>query len=71
MALDYSGGDVSNVFLPNYSADTITAELPTNFLRQGTNELALTANDDPADRDRRRHAASLAQGAFRRITRGE
>ncbi|MGA3325120.1 MAG: polysaccharide lyase family protein, partial [Terriglobia bacterium] len=49
--LDYSGGDVSSVFLPNYSADTITAELPTNFLRQGTNELVLTANDDPAERD--------------------
>ncbi len=49
--LDYSGGDVSNVFLPNYSADTITAELPTNFLRQGTNELVLTANDAPAERD--------------------
>jgi hypothetical protein len=49
--LDYSGGDVSSVFLPNYSADTITAELPTNFLRQGTNELVLTANDDPTARD--------------------
>ena len=49
--LDYSGGDVSSVFMPNYSADTITAELPTNFLRQGSNELVLTANDDPAERD--------------------
>jgi hypothetical protein len=49
--LDYSGGDVSSVFLPNYSADTIIAELPTNFLRQGTNELVLTANDDPTERD--------------------
>jgi len=49
--LDYSGGDVSSVFLPNYSVDTITAELPTNFLRQGTNELVLTANDDPTERD--------------------
>ena len=49
--LDYSGGDVSSVFLPNYSADTITAELPTNFLRQGTNELVLAANDDPTERD--------------------
>ncbi len=49
--LDYSGGDVNNVFEPNYSADTITAELPTNFLRQGTNELVLTANDDPTERD--------------------
>ena len=49
--LDYSGGDVNNVFVPNYSADTITAELPTNFLRQGTNELVLTANDEPTERD--------------------
>lgn len=49
--LDYSGGDVTSVFLPNYSADTITAELPTKFLRQGTNELVLTANDDPTERD--------------------
>ena len=49
--LDYSGGDVNSVFLPNYSADTITAELPTSFLRQGTNELVLTANDDPTERD--------------------
>ena len=49
--LDYTGGDGSSVFLPNYSADTITADLPTSFLRQGTNELVLTANDDPATRD--------------------
>jgi len=49
--LDYSGGDVSSAFLPNYSADTVTAELPTNFLRQGANELVLTANDDPIERD--------------------
>jgi len=49
--LDYTGGDGSSVFLPNYSADTITAELPTSFLRQGGNELVLTANDDPTERD--------------------
>jgi hypothetical protein len=49
--LNYSGGDVASVFLPNYSANTITVELPTAFLRQGSNELTLTANDDPAERD--------------------
>ena len=49
--LDYSGGDVSSAFLPNYSADTIVAELPTDFLRQGTNELVLTAKDEPSERD--------------------
>ena len=37
--LDYSGGDTLNAFLPNYSTDTIAAELPTQFLRQGSNEL--------------------------------
>ncbi len=49
--LDYSGGDTVSVFLPNYSYNTITAELPTQFLRQGSNELVLKANDHPADRD--------------------
>ena len=49
--LDNSGGDTASVFLPNYSYNTITAELPTKFLRQGSNELVLTANDHPADRD--------------------
>ena len=49
--LDYTGGDVVSAFVPNYSAGTITAELPTPYLRQGTNELVLTANDDPNDRD--------------------
>lgn len=49
--LDYSGGDGPSVFLPNYSAGTITADLPTKFLRQGTNKLVLTANDSPTERD--------------------
>jgi hypothetical protein len=49
--LDYTGGDVNSAFVPNYSADTITAQLPTQYLRQGTNELVLTANDDPSERD--------------------
>jgi alpha-mannosidase len=49
--LDYSGGDVASAFLPNYSADTITADFPTEFLHQGTNELVLTAKDDPGERD--------------------
>src|SRR5579862_3856929 len=49
--LDYTGGDVVSVFLPQYSYNTITAELPTKFLHQGSNELVLTANDHPADRD--------------------
>ena len=49
--LNYAGGDTTDVFLPSYSADTITVDLPTNFLRQGTNELVLTAIDKPAERD--------------------
>jgi hypothetical protein len=49
--LDYAGGDVSSVFEPAYSADTIAVDLPTNFLNKGTNELVLTAIDDPAERD--------------------
>ena len=49
--LDYTGGDVVSAFVPNYSVDTITAELPTPYLQQGTNELVLKAQDDPSDRD--------------------
>ena len=49
--LNYAGGDVSSVFLPSYSADTVTVDLPSNFFKQGTNELVLTAIDEPAARD--------------------
>ena len=49
--LNYAGGDVTSVFLPAYSADTIAVDLPTNFLKKGTNELVLTAMDEPAERD--------------------
>ena len=49
--LNYAGGDVSSVFEPAYSADTIAVDLPTNFLKEGTNELVLTALDKPAERD--------------------
>ena len=50
-ALNYAGGDVSSVFLPAYSADTIAVDLPTSSLKEGTNELVLTAIDDPPERD--------------------
>ena len=33
-------------WMANYSVDTIDAALPTKFLRQGTNELVLTATDE-------------------------
>jgi len=49
--LNYAGGDVGSVFLPAYSADTIAVDLPTSYLKKGTNELVLTAMDEPADRD--------------------
>ena len=39
--------------------NTITAELPTKFLRQGSNELVLTANDHPADRDDFTHSGLI------------
>ena len=49
--LNYAGGDVSSVFEPAYSADTIAVDLPTGSLKEGTNELVLTALDDPGERD--------------------
>ena len=49
--LNYAAGDGSSVFQPAYSADTIVADLPTDFLKEGTNELVLTAIDAPAERD--------------------
>jgi len=49
--LNYAGGDVGSVFLPAYSADSVAVDLPTNFLKTGTNELVLTALDDPPERD--------------------
>ena len=49
--LNYAAGDPSSVFLPAYSAGTIAVDLPTNFLKKGTNELVLTAMDEPAERD--------------------
>jgi hypothetical protein len=50
-ALNYAGGDVSSVFQPAYSADTITVDLPTDYLNEGANQLVLTAVDEPAERD--------------------
>ena len=49
--LDYNRGDDEGFYMPNYSADTISAAIPTQFLHEGTNELTLTAVDDVATRD--------------------
>ena len=42
---------MSSVFEPAYSADTITVDLPTDYLKEGANQLVLTAVDEPAERD--------------------
>ena len=49
--LDYAGGDRELVVSPIASADTVTAEIPPAFLKKGTNQLVLTAVDEPAERD--------------------
>jgi hypothetical protein len=49
--LDYTRGDDEGFYMPNYSIDTVNAVLPTKFLRQGTNELVVTALDDLPARD--------------------
>ena len=49
--LNYSQGDIANLFLPQYSKATITCDLPTGFLRLGANKLVLTALDEPGERD--------------------
>ena len=49
--LNYAAGDVTSVFLPMYAADTLAVDVPTSFLKRGTNELVLTAIDEPAERD--------------------
>jgi hypothetical protein len=49
--LNYSGGDIANVFLPEYATTRLTVPLPTAFLKQGSNRLVLTAVDEPSDRD--------------------
>lgn len=46
--LSYSGGDRQMVTLPIAAADAIRFDLPTGFLRKGTNQLTLTAVDEPA-----------------------
>ena len=49
--LNYTGGDIPNLFLPQYSANTLVIDLPTRFLMKGSNRLVLTALDEPAVRD--------------------
>lgn len=49
--LNYAGGDTYSVFLPTYSYATIIAEMPAQFLVEGSNNLILTAMDEPGQRD--------------------
>ena len=45
--LCYSGGDRDMVTLPIAAADTISFDVPAQFLLKGTNKLVLTAVDEP------------------------
>src|SRR5579872_907790 len=48
--LNYRAGDPTGNS-PTYTSETLTLELPTLFLHQGTNKLVLTAIDEPGERD--------------------
>ncbi len=50
-SLNYAGGDLLNLRLATYAADTIAFDFPARFLHQGTNSVVLTAVDEPAARD--------------------
>ena len=49
--LNYAGGDRPLVVDPIASADTITTDIPTQYLKDGANTLVLTAIDEPSNRD--------------------
>ncbi len=49
--LTLTAGDNPVVFLPHYSTANITVDLPTQYLKQGTNELIFTAVDGFIERD--------------------
>lgn len=49
--LNYSAGDIANLFLPQYSKANIVCEIPTADLQRGTNSIVLTAIDEPGTRD--------------------
>ncbi len=57
--LIYSGGNIANHFLPQYSKAEIALDVPTGFLRQGTNTFVFTAIDDPGERDDSRGAVAV------------
>jgi alpha-mannosidase len=49
--LNYNAGDITCVFFPEYSSDTISFDLPARFFVKGTNHLVLTAIDEPSPGD--------------------
>ncbi len=44
---DYREGNIEGSIFPQYSIGTFTIELPSEFFRQGSNEISLTAVADP------------------------
>src|SRR5579863_7339899 len=49
--LSYDLGNFPTAFIPQYSYQKLTIELPTSALRSGENRLILTCVDDPPERD--------------------
>ena len=49
--LNYTGDDPGYFFIPTFSADSITFDIPTRFLRQGDNTLVLEAVAEPVGGD--------------------
>ncbi len=49
--LSYDLGNFPTAFIPQYSYERLTIEIPTAFLKQGENQLVLTCVDDPATPD--------------------
>ena len=49
--LNYDAGDLGSVFCPRYSTAKITFDFPASFLKEGENQIVLTAVDQPDARD--------------------
>jgi alpha-mannosidase len=48
--LDYSAGDWEGTFVPQTSTDSKLVAIPAEWMKQGINELVLTALDEPGER---------------------
>ena len=49
--LSYDLGNFPTAFIPQYSYERLTIEIPTTAFQQGENKLILTCVDDPPERD--------------------